>query len=323
MTASPTRGVLRGDWQVLESSDTGRFVSLPVKGFEEAGVRIAVDEDGCRHLLVKTAIQPRSWTQIDSPLKDAVHALTFGGDRALFLDVRCSARRLFDVFDELILDVLGARSGVNDLGAAIDATLAQWRSMFRAAAVGAFGKERRYGLFAELLVVEACVLEAGASGLAMWTGPAGAPHDFEVPHGCLEVKAIGGTSGDITIHGFRQLQTDRGDLYVMVYSLAESSDGRTIADVVSSIESHLGAGALRAQLASVGYVSSAPDERLVVVDSFAVPVGDQIPALTAHTVAASAIAGIRRVEYDVPLALLSQLADPSPTNAVIARMFES
>jgi hypothetical protein len=322
MSGFPSRTILRGDWQVLESSTVSNLASLPITGLEPEGARIALDEADARHLLIRTALPTRSWSEIDSPLKDAVHALTFGGVRHNYLDVRCADRRLFDVFDELILNVLEMSRGALDPGAAIDESLSQWRAMFRAMTTITFGKERRYGLFAELIVLEACVQQAGARALDMWTGPLGNPHDFELPSGCVEVKAVGATSNDVTIHGFRQLQVDRKVLQLLVYKVAESSQGRKLTEIIASIESRVGAGALTAALERTGYAASAPDERLIVADSFAVLVDERLPALTGRTVDSLSFNGISRVEYDIPLSVLAQVAEATPTSAVIGKAMQ-
>lgn len=323
-TSEQMRAALRGDWQILESSPIAQLASLPVAGPAGADARIAVGSDGARHLLVRTSLPSRPWTQAETPLKDSVHALTFAGTRNGYLDVRCSSRSLFDVFDELILDVLESAPDDKDAGAAIDAALTKWRALFRAVSAGSFGKEQRYGLFAELTVLEACVETAGAAALAMWTGPAGRPHDFELPHDCLEVKALGATANSVTIHGLRQLEVDRQHLSLLVYILEESSNGRTIRELVEAIESKVGEGALAAPLQEVGFTITAPDERLSVMDSFSVEIGQHTPALTSASVSSAALAGISRVEYDIPLANLTKHSDPtSPTSAVIARAFRS
>lgn len=310
---------LRGDWQVLESIATAGLASLPLADFEAEGARIASDESGARHLLVRTSLPSRSWSQIDSPMKDAVHTLTFGGVRENYLDVRCASTALFEVFDALIADVLEASRGAADPGRAVDVSLSQWRAMFRAVSSGAFGKDRRYGLFAELKVMESCVDQIGDAAVGMWTGPLGRPHDFELPAGCLEVKAVGATSTDVTIHGFGQLLPDGDPLDLIVLTIGESATGQTIAELIASIESRVGVGGLSAALARTGYEGSAPDERLVVMDSFAVRVDERVPALTVRTVDSETLSRLTHVEYDVPLALLAQLAAPEPTSAVIAR----
>lgn len=323
MANTPSFDVLRGDWQVLKSSAPITFASLPILGMEHIGARIAVDAHEARHLLVRTTLPIRAWSETESPLKDAVRALAFAGKRDNYLDLRCANPRLFDVFDELVLNVLEAGTSASDAGAAIDALVGQWRAMFRAVSTAGFGKDRRYGLFAELTVLEACVEHVGAFAIDMWTGPSGRPHDFELPSGCLEVKAVGAVSTDITIHGFDQLNVERDSLDLLVFNIAESAEGRTIAESVMTIENHVGAGALNEALAQVGYSTSGPDERLVITDSFVVPVTSQLPALTPLTVAAVVRAGISHIEYNIPTAVLVENAGPQPVAAVIASRIQS
>lgn len=104
----------------------------------------------------------------------------------------------------------------------------------------------------------------------------------------------------------------------MVYILAESAGGRTIGELVSAIEAELGSGALRVHLARLGYGTSTLDERLSVVDSFAVRIDGSIPALSSRTVAAEVRDQIRRVDYDLSVADLSLLRDARSTAAVVS-----
>lgn len=316
-----TLSSLRGDWRVLETEPVAQLASLPVAGQVEGDIRIAVDGEGSRHLLLRTSLQPRPWTAADAPLRDCVVALTFAGTRSHFLDVRCSNPLLYDIFDELIVDVLTTAIGDTDLGASVDASLERWRAMFRGISAGLFGKQRRYGLFAELTVLETCISLMGEAALEMWTGPTGTPHDFELPRGCIEVKAIGQSSTEVTVHGLHQLEVDRGQLSLLVHSLAESPAGRTIRELVADIELKVGPGALESSLTRVGFTPSSADERLSVVDSFAVGVTGQLPSLTPSTVSPLARDGLSRVEYDIPLATLVGLSEKTESaQGAIAKM---
>lgn len=312
------RSVLAGSWHALATATVEPMASLPLEPYVELGVRIALDSEGLRHLLVPTSRSPREWTEIASPLRDCIRSLNFAGQTANYLDVRCGDPQLFDVFDELILDVLDAASGSSDIGSTIDDALERWRAMFRAVAGVRFGRERRFGLFAELVVLEACASRLGSAAVLAWKGPSGSAHDFELPNGCIEVKGAGTASNSVTIHGFKQLDEDRDvPLRLLVYTLTESTEGRTIGELVSSIESKVGNGALSTLLASLGYTTSMLDDRLIVVDSFAVTVDDRVPALSSRTVPEQARGRINRVEYDLPIAQLSSIKDSIPTAAAI------
>lgn len=318
MTWNISTEVLAGNWHVLGTTPTERMASLLIEPAEQR-VRVALDAEGVRHLLVPTALPARPWSQVDSPLKDSVRNLVFAGSASYFLDVRCNDPRLFDVFDELIVDVLESDHSSSDLGAAVDAALRRWRAMFRALALSGFGRQQRFGLFAELLVLESCINLVGANALASWIGPSGSSHDFELPKGCLEVKAIGSASPVVTIHGFGQLSIDRGrPLHLLVYTLDEAADGRTLKELISSIENVTGEGSLAGHLAMVGYTSVSHDERLAVVDSIAVQVNENLPALSDETVADKHRQQITSVQYDLPLAVLLSLRRAEPTNSIIA-----
>jgi Putative PD-(D/E)XK family member, (DUF4420) len=313
------RHVLAGTWHALESAVPAPLASIALEPFSRVGVRVARDVEGSRHLLVPTALQARPWSQLDSPLRDAVSLLVFGGRSAKYLDIRCADSNLFDVFDELIIDVLETVDESSDPGAVVESSLERWRAMFRAVASSGFGRERRFGLFAELLVLEASTAKLGIKAIECWTGPSNRPHDFEFPGGCIEVKALGSLSRSVTFHGLRQLEPDRDlPLRILVYSLVESPEGRTIRDLVETIELTTGTGSLGPGLRTLGYTTTSPDDRLAVVDAFVVTVGPDVPALTTTTVSVAARDGIGRVDYDVTTGRLRDLADDLTPSAAIA-----
>lgn len=318
MTADSGR-VLAGTWSALGSNAVRQMAAIPVPVPIQVGARLALDADGARHLLIPTALPERGWSQFDSPLRDAVRTLVFGEHTDIYLDVRCTDAGLFEVFDELILDVLAAGAGTSDAGASIDDALQRWRAMFRAMASGGFGRERRFGLFAELQVLELCAGAVGPDVIPMWAGPLGNAHDFELPNGCLEVKAVGASSTSVKIHGFAQLEQDREvDLHLLVYLLAESQTGRTLSELIASVEKQTGKGSLTAALNRIGYSPSVPDDRLGVIDTFVVRIDSRVPALNRVTVPAHVRDGIGNVEYELSLSLLDSLQEPVATSVAVA-----
>ncbi|HEY9265302.1 MAG TPA: PD-(D/E)XK motif protein [Mycobacterium sp.] len=318
MRAADERSILAGSWHVLSTSQPTSLSALRLDSHGHLDARVAVDIEGARHLLVPTSLASRPWSQVDSPLKDAVRDLVFGPSSANYLDVRCTDQALFDVFDELVLDVLDAAADAMDVGAAVDAALVRWRALFHAVSGTGFGRERRFGLFAELLVLEAAAATIGPDAVRCWTGPSQQSHDFEMSNACLEVKAVGSASKAITVHGFGQLEEHHGrPLHLLVYTLVESPDGRTIEQVITSIESIVGGGALRENLSRVGYVPSTT-ERLAVDRAFVVTVDARVPVLSDRTVAALPRSAVRRVDYDLLLSTLENVKSDSSTSAIIA-----
>lgn len=311
--------LLAGAWHAFGDSPPVAMSSLVLERYDGIGARIALDHDRNRHLLVPTELAHRAWTEIASPVRDCVRSLTFGDSTRAYLDVSCNASQLFDVFDELIVDVLDDASGAPDPGESVDVALARWRAMFRAIAGTKFGRERRFGLFAELLVLEQALTTSGSDALDCWTGPSGGSHDFEFPRACIEVKAAGVESANITVHGFAQLDQHRDvPLDLLVYVLTESSTGRTIGELVSAIEAELGIGALQVHLANLGYGTSTLDDRLSVVESFAVRIDESIPALSSRTVDVEIRDQIQRVDYELSVASLSQVRDARSTAVVVS-----
>jgi hypothetical protein len=315
-----SRSILEGSWHALETTSVEHIASLPIAAFAATGARQAIDADGFRHLLVPAGSAVRGWTEIASPLRDCVRSLTFDTHTGTFVDVRCSDATLYDLFDELILDVLNEATGSGDAGEKVESLLERWRSMFRAISSAGFGRKQRFGLFAELVVLEMCVDAMGSAAVQAWTGPSKHAHDFELPAACIEVKAVGVASRSVTIHSFAQLEEDRSlPLFLIVYTLAESEAGRTIGEILSSIESKVGKGSLATLLAKVGYTTSALDDRLSVVGSFAVEVDDRMPALSRRTVTEVPRSSVTRVEYDLDLDQVASLKDHRSTSSIVSK----
>ncbi|MEN0083642.1 MAG: PD-(D/E)XK motif protein [Leifsonia sp.] len=319
MSALDQRHQLAAAWYVLASASPRPIASIALP-FGNSDVRIAIDSDGARHLLFPTALPTRPWSQFSSPLRDCVRKLAFAAASSLYLDVSCSDAELFSVFDELVLDILSVVSATDpDPGAKADEALHHWRLMFSAASSARFGKEKQFGLFAELSVLEAGVALRGIEVVDAWVGPDGSAHDFELKNACIEVKAASVAASTITVHGFGQLMPELDKpLVLAVYTLIESADGRTIRELITSIESATSAGILDASLARLGYTTSVLDDRLAIADSFGVFVDETVPALTSETVRTPLTRTIPRVQYDVDVDGLRTLMSPYPLAKIIA-----
>ena len=125
-------------------------------------------------------------------------------------------------------------------------------------------EEAQKGLIGEIEVLKLLIANLGAkAALAAWTGPSGAPKDFELKSDCIEVKARRGASQPfVKITNEFQL-ADVADrslwLSVLAVDKVQPPHGRTLSDYVVEVTDILEATEPSAildwdlHLADVGY----------------------------------------------------------------------
>lgn len=308
-----SKGVLAGSWQVLSPPKGHGMTFLPMPDMVVSDVHLALDAEGFRHLLVPTRVNARTRPQEDSPLDDTIRTYRIGHSSGTYLDLRCTRAELYDVFDELILDVLGAAQGATDLGAAVDDALVRWRTMFRAVQQVSLGLTQQHGLFAELSILERLVDINAREALSWWRGPFREPHDFALPRADVEVKAVSPSSREVVFHGLAQLQPS-GDrpLAVALLEVVEAQNGRRLDELAASLEVTLGAGALDAHLAASGYPRALRTARFAVTNASFLHVRADFPAITAATLGQERSSSIQRIEYAVKRSALTGFAENHP-----------
>jgi hypothetical protein len=310
-----------GSWSVLDVPVTDELASIPLDLPGSPDIRVALDAAGNRHLLALTSAPATSWIGAPAPLSDCVRTLGFGSQAKRYLDVRCSDPALFAIFDELVVDVLSEIPDPTRPGVFVAQALERWRRLFRAVSGARFPVEKEYGLFAELYVLSELENLVGPRALPSWVGPLGAPHDFELASGCVEVKGVGLESTTVTVHGLTQLEPhDARLLSLIVLTLVESESGETVADLVTSLEGRLDEIALETKLGSTGYRRGMGGKRLTVADVYVVPITKEFAAVTATAVGPKVTSVVHRLEYDLDLAHIQDAAAPTHMAELLTRM---
>jgi len=315
-------GTIRGGWAVLDRPTHDEYSSYPLDLLESVDIRLAIDRNNGRHLLVEFQGEPSPSSQIKSPLVDRVWALTFGGHSRTYLDVACLNSGLWDVFDDLIVDVLQIALPAPQPGATVKGALENWRALFKTGLIRSLSRERRFGLFAELSVLQEAVAVASSGEIASWVGPGGAPHDFEFVHGCVEVKAVGTSSTHTRIHGLSQLELhDPKPLDLVVLTLVESEDGQSISSLIEQLTAAgVDTGALRAGLSQSGWTNDSTfDEPLAVAELLHVAVGAATPRITSGALFGGIPEGVSGIAYDIDLRVLAEHGTGDPLSDVVAR----
>ncbi|MBF0688428.1 MAG: PD-(D/E)XK motif protein [Cellulomonas sp.] len=282
-------------------------IALQVGG---GSVRVGVDSEGHRHLLVPLAhsrpeVSDRSGTAVrltTRPLTSEV-----GGGR--YVDLECLRPDLDGVFTGLAADIcLGLVSAPDDPGTTVRRHLENWRTLLGSGAQ-TWNATRLAGLTAELLVLEQLLgLDEGA--VALWTGPDGAAQDFRSARHAIEVKASLTREGRLVrVHGTDQLEPPVGGVLGLVWfrlrqTSAENGDG--LADLIARCldgSSHTAMIERLGKLDFPGVASPVVREfRFEVVEQRWYLVDDGFPAISPQKFEHAAVpAGVGGVEYLVDL----------------------
>lgn len=182
-------------------------------------------------------------------------AVEIDGRRSLELSVE--EPRLFRTFYQLLADLVTRVLDGAPVGAAAQASFADWRALLQQAA--ALGDERQAGLHGELWLLERLIATRGPDAVGAWTGPLRAAHDFRTAAGDIEVKTTYGARRVHVINGLSQL-TPVEDVPLYLLSLrfqAAGEGGRSLPEAVAAVRALLSVTAalpaFEAALARWGY----------------------------------------------------------------------
>lgn len=166
---------------------------------------------------------------------------TLPGGPILYIRLKDSAQ--LELFETLCRDVIAAGELANTeievLEKAIRRTF-RWHYLLRGGRIEALTEEAQKGLIGEIEVLKLLVANLGAkAALEAWTGPSGAPKDFELKADCIEVKARRGASQPfVKIANEYQLADVPGRrlwLGVLAVDKVQPPHGRTLTEYVDEI----------------------------------------------------------------------------------------
>lgn len=170
------------------------------------------------------------------------------GTCSLLLKLLDSAQR--DIFHRLCTDIVGATSSAKTESEAVTLFLARtwrWHHLLRGGFDQKLSSEEQKGLIGELVVLESLLLPnlSVKDAIAAWTGPLGAPKDFEIARLCIEAKARRGAATPfVAISSEYQLDTSGVDaLYLHVMELDRATEGAdeafTVTDVAAKVRDQM------------------------------------------------------------------------------------
>lgn len=161
--------------------------------------------------------------------------------------VRLKDNTQLELFETLCRDVMAAGELANAEAEALERAIGRtfrWHYLLRGGRREALAEESQKGLIGEIEILKLLISSLGAKpALAAWTGPSGAPKDFELATGCIEVKARRGASQPfVKISNEHQL-ADVPDRHLWLGVLAvdkvQSPHGRTLTECVDEVSEFL------------------------------------------------------------------------------------
>lgn len=242
-----------------------------------------------------------------------IETVDFADSEFLIFKLLESAHR--EIFQRLCLDIISATASAPDERQAVGAAIARtwrWHYLLKGGTDGRLSPEEQKGLIGELRVLEDHVLEemSAVDAIEAWTGPSGAPKDFELGSTAIEAKARrGGAQPKVRISSADQLDAadfDRLFLHVIHLSRPGPGDsGVSLNDIVDRIrkrvqESDIGALLfLEEHLVSAGYrdEDDYADSLWIETGSELFEVIEGFPRIITSALPSS----ISRVSYDIAL----------------------
>ena len=166
---------------------------------------------------------------------------TLPGGPIVYIRLKDNAQ--LELFETLCRDVMAAGELAATEAEALERAIGRtfrWHYLLRGGKLEVLSEEAQKGLIGEIEVLKLLIANNGAKpALTAWTGPSGAPKDFELKSDCIEVKARRGASQPfIKITNEHQLSDVRDRrlwLAVLAVDKVQSPHGRTLAEYVSEV----------------------------------------------------------------------------------------
>jgi hypothetical protein len=166
---------------------------------------------------------------------------TLPGGPILYVRLKDNAQ--VELFETLCRDVMAAAELAATEAAALERSIGRtfrWHYLLRGGNAEVLAEEAQKGLIGEIDVLKRLIAGLGAKpALMAWTGPSGAPKDFELKEDCIEVKARRGASQpSVRIANEYQLSdvpSRRLWLAILAVDKVQPPHGRTLTDCVADV----------------------------------------------------------------------------------------
>ena len=166
---------------------------------------------------------------------------TLPGGPILFIRLKDNAQ--LELFETLCRDVIAAGELAGTEAEALERAIGRtfrWHYLLRGGQLEALSEEAQKGLIGEIEILKLLISNLGVKpALTAWTGPSGAPKDFELKADCIEVKARRGASQPAVKitneHQLADVPNRRLWLAILAVDKVQSPHGSTLTDYVDEV----------------------------------------------------------------------------------------
>lgn len=166
---------------------------------------------------------------------------TLPGGPILYIRLKDNAQ--LELFETLCRDVMAAGELAETEAEALERAIGRtfrWHYLLRGGKLEVLSEEAQKGLVGEIEVLKLLIATIGAKpALTAWTGPSGAPKDFELKTDCIEVKARRGASQPFVKitneHQLADVPDRRLWLAVLAVDKVQPPHGMTLTEYVSEV----------------------------------------------------------------------------------------
>jgi hypothetical protein len=310
---------LRHSWPLLRGRRQSEITTAPLPlGQPSAPVRVGVDGTGARHLLVPVGDEDVRVDAVEGALRVELRTYTFARVPLRYVDISCVRPDLFDLFDEVLVDVLAAVESTPDAAArtALE-VVGRWRALLGTHRARLLTLVGQMSLFAELTVLD-LVTRSRTLDISWWRGPRREPHDIVLPGCALEVKAIGAATSSVEIHGVHQLELPGKPLTLVLATLAEEDTGTGLPDLVERVLGRVDdRGKAVRLLAAAGYAPADAEryrERFAVTELAHVEITETVPRIVPQSFGTAGVpTGVDGITYRIELDALDGFATRGET----------
>ena len=170
---------------------------------------------------------------------------TLPGGPILYIRLKDNAQ--LELFETLCRDVMAAGELAETESEALERAIGRtfrWHYLLRGGKLEILSEEAQKGLIGEIEVLKLLIANIGAKpALTAWTGPSGAPKDFELKADCIEVKARRGASQPFVKitneHQLADVPDRRLWLAVLAVDKVQSPHGMTLTEYVAEVTEFL------------------------------------------------------------------------------------
>lgn len=166
---------------------------------------------------------------------------TLPGGPILYIRLKDNAQ--MELFETLCRDVMAAGEIAETEPEALERAIGRtfrWHYLLRGGKLEVLSEEAQKGLIGEIEVLKLLIANLGPRpALTAWTGPSGAPKDFELKADCIEVKARRGASQPFVKianeHQLADVPDRRLWLAVLAVDKVQQPHGKTLTEYVAEI----------------------------------------------------------------------------------------